>query len=174
MLAARFKSVVIHVNTKRIQASEFQRDKEDPLKRTLQIDYGKAYQCMYQDEVQGALWSRQSVNLFTYALTHKCSTDTMLSCSDYTAKDKYSNRTFVEYLYEHVIQKDESVSDEIIWSDSPSSEFKNKYMVHLLQRLSSRFKKKFIWKFIATSHGKGVIDGIGSDVKSLVRSTSMS
>ena len=51
MLAASFKSVVIHVNTKRIQASEFQRDKEDPLKRTLQIDYAMAYQCMYQDEV---------------------------------------------------------------------------------------------------------------------------
>ena len=82
MLAASFKSVVIHVNTKRMQVSEFQRDKEDPLKLTLQIDYAMAYQCMYQDKLQEALWSRQPVNLFTCALTHKCSTNTMLIWTD--------------------------------------------------------------------------------------------
>ena len=80
----------------------------------------------------------------------------------------------LEYWYEHVIQKDESVSEEIIWSHGLSSEFKNKYKVHLLEQLLARFKKKFIWKFTAKSLGKGVVGGIRGNVKFLVRSTSMS
>ena len=54
MLASSFKTVLLHINTKRIQA-EFEKDKADPTKQTLQIDNAVAYQCMYQDEVSGAL-----------------------------------------------------------------------------------------------------------------------
>ena len=36
------------------------------------------------------------------------------------------------------------------------------------------YGKKFIWKFSATSHGKGVVDGIGGNVKSNVRRQVMS
>ena len=46
-------------------------------------------------------------------------------------------------------------------------------MVHLLQTLSRKYNKEFEWKFIATSHGKGVVDGIGGNAKSLVRCHSM-
>ena len=63
-------TILHHINTKKIQASEFNRDKTDPSKRVLQIDYAMAYTCEYQDEVQSALWGRGSVNLFTAALTH--------------------------------------------------------------------------------------------------------
>ena len=46
---------MLHINTKQIQAEEFEKDKADPTKRSCQIDYATAYQCMYQDEVSGAL-----------------------------------------------------------------------------------------------------------------------
>ena len=55
MLASSFKTVLLHINTKRIQPEEFEKDKAGPTKQTLQIDYAMAYQCMYQDEVSGAL-----------------------------------------------------------------------------------------------------------------------
>ena len=55
MLASSSKAVMLHINTKRIQAEEFEKDKVDPSKQTCQIDYAVAYQCMYQDEVSGAL-----------------------------------------------------------------------------------------------------------------------
>ena len=55
MLASSFKTVLLQINTKRIQVEEFEKDKADPTKQTLQIDYAMAYQCVYQDEVSGAL-----------------------------------------------------------------------------------------------------------------------
>ena len=161
--------ILNHINTKRIQASEFNRDKADPSKRVLQIDYAMAYTCEYQDEVQSALWGRGSVNLFTAAVTHRGITKTLLFCTNYKNKDKFANGVFLEYLYANEMQPDETVTQEIVWSDGPTSEFKNRYTRKLLETLSEKYNNKFVWKFSATSHGKEVVDGIGGNVKSTVR-----
>ena len=63
-------------------------------------------------------------------------------------------------MYENWIKSNEDV-EEIIWSDGPTSEFKNRYMKTLLSMLSEKYNKPFTWKFSATSHGKGVVDGVG-------------
>ena len=41
-------------------------------------------------------------------------------------------------------------------------------MQHLIQKLSAIYNKPFVWKFSASAHGKGVVDGVGGWVKSLV------
>ena len=43
------------------------------------------------------------------------------------------------------------------------------YLRQLIEDLSLQYKKKFIWKFSATSHGKGVVHGIGANVKLNIR-----
>ena len=75
-----------------------------------------AYQCEYQDEVQSATWTRGSINLFTCDVTYNGSTNTLLICTDYKGKDKFSNGTFIEYLYQNHIPEDHKVRSEIIWS----------------------------------------------------------
>ena len=132
-----------------------------------------AYQCQQQNEIQSALWSRGSVNLFTCSVYFANETKTYLICSNYKGKDKFSNGTFLEHIYEKELSHDGDM-DEVIWSDGPTSEFKNKYMRHLIEKLSLKYNKKFTWKFSATSHGKGVVDGIGGKVKSTVRRKVMS
>ena len=57
----------------------------------------------------------------------------------------------------------------LIYTNEPSSEFKNRYIVKLVSVLSKKFQCKVSWKYFATSHGKGVVDGIGGSAKSLVR-----
>ena len=44
----------------------------------------------------------------------------------------------------------------------------------ILYDLAQKFQKDFSWKYFATSHGKGVVDGVGGRAKSLVRQKSMS
>ena len=56
----------------------------------------------------------------------------------------------------------------IIYTDGPSSEFKNRYIVKLVSMLSKKFQCKVSWKYFATSHGKGA-DRISRSAKSLVR-----
>ena len=62
----------------------------------------------------------------------------------------------------------------VISSDGPASEFKNKFMVKLLHHLSLKFQRTFMWKYSATSHGKGIVDGIGGNVKRLVKQKMLS
>jgi len=162
-----------HVRVKRIQEAEFENDKKAA--RVLQIDFAMAYQCEYQDEVQSALWSRQSVTLFTAAVFHCGETKSLVICSDTKNKDKTTVLAFLFEVYEKFIEHvDNSSIDEIIYSDGPSSEFKNKYMMKAVYMLSAKYNKNFQWKYFATSHGKGVVDGIGGRAKSLVRQAVMS
>ena len=122
-----FEDFVSHINVKRIQQKAFQDDLTEPNTRVLQIDYALAYQCEYQNEMS-ALWSRESINLFTCVVFHQSITKTLLNCTNYKGKDKFANETFLEHLYGHEIPQDENVVKEVTWSDGPTSEFKNKFM----------------------------------------------
>ena len=63
--------------------------------------------------------------------------------SDSHDKGKDIVTVFVDFLYNHF--DDLGVITYIIWSDAPSSEFKNKFMVKFLKSLSQ--------KHISLSHG---------------------
>ena len=133
-----------------------------------------AYQCQQQSEIQSALRTRGSINLFMCAVYHKDQTKTFLICTDYKGKDKFSNGTFLEYLYENELLNGGKVLNEVIWSDGPTAEFINKFMRQLIQNLSLKYSKPFTWKFSGTSHGKGDVDGVGGKVKSTIRHKVMS
>ena len=95
----------------------------------------------------------------------------MLICSDTTEKEKNTVRNFISAIYYKLdpsSQNNKNIT-EIIWTEGPSSEFKNKYMVAFLQELSSKHNKNFHWKYFATSHGKGVVDGVDGKAKSTVQ-----
>ena len=101
-------------------------------------------------------------------------TKTFLFCTNYKNKDKYANEVFLKHFYANEIPKDKEVTQEIIWSDGPTSEFKNRFTVKIMESLSRIHGKEFVWKFSVTSHGKGVVDGIGGNVISTVRQKRMS
>lgn len=165
--------VLNHVNLKRIQAENFQKDKLRNSTRIIQIDFAMSFCCEYQNEIQSALWSRSSVLLFTVAVFYKNICKTFIFCSDHQNKDKDTIYVFLHKLFE-ILKEDELPAADIIWSDGPSSEFKNRYMVKLLSDLCAKHNHEFYWKYFATSHGKGVVDGIGGNVKRLVRQKIMS
>ena len=47
-------------------------------------------------------------------------------------------------------------------------------MVRLLEVLAQKYKRNFTWKYFATIHGKGIVDGVGGRAKSIVRTAVMS
>ncbi|XP_063228207.1 uncharacterized protein LOC134534095 isoform X1 [Bacillus rossius redtenbacheri] len=67
-LIADMPKMMLHVNTKRIQHDEFEKDKANGTKRVLEVDFAMSFSCEYQNEIQSALWSRASVVLFTAAV----------------------------------------------------------------------------------------------------------
>ena len=61
----------------------------------------------------------------------------------------------------------DSVKTVHIWSDGPSSQFKNQYVAAALPWLQAETNIQVDWNFFATSHGKGAVDGIGGTIKRL-------
>ncbi|KAJ2937733.1 hypothetical protein O0L34_g19126 [Tuta absoluta] len=170
----KYEEFRYHVLLKRIQSDAFLKDKRDKNTRILQIDFSMSYSCEYQNEIQSALWARSSVTLFTAAVFFQDNCCSFIIYSDCQHKDKDTVFVFVNHLYDEIMtNSEESSINEVIWSDGPASEFKNKFMVKLTNLLSAKFKKPFTWRYTATSHGKGVIDGIGGNVKRLVKQKSM-
>ena len=60
---------------------------------------------------------------------------------------------FIDLLYDHL---DNPGAVHVIWSDGPSSESKNRFMVKFFQSHSQKHQTAFLWKYFAKSHGKGV------------------
>ncbi|KAJ8038387.1 hypothetical protein HOLleu_15805 [Holothuria leucospilota] len=151
-----------HVRVKRIQALSFEEKKKE--NKVIQMDFAMSYSCEYQNEIQSALWSRDSVTLFTAAIFSGGRCETHLIVSNTSDKGKDSVYTFAKYLAA------KAPNDPIIFfTDGPSSEFKNKFIAKLLLILAQEYGKMFEWQYFATSHGKGVVDGVGGAAKSLVR-----
>lgn len=75
----------------------------------------------------------------------------------------------VPYLFLILQRLPPSAKRVVIWSDNPSSQFKNKYIMRSVNVLSDLLHKEISWAFFAAQHGKGVVDGIGACVKLYVR-----
>ena len=82
-----------------------------------------AYVCEYQNEVQSALWSRNSVQLFTGAVFYNNDCKTYQICSDTKDKGKDSIYCFIEILYGILMFENCNTDTETIFIDGPPSEF---------------------------------------------------
>ena len=97
----------------------------------------------------------------------------MIYCTNYKGKDKWCNGAAIEDMYNSNSTTDE-IQKEIIWSDGPISEYKNRLMCYLTSYLSVKYGNSFTRKFSATANGKGAVDGVGGCVNFLVRMKAMS
>lgn len=104
-------------------------------------------------------------------------------CTSYLAvtdsQDKGENSVYC-FLHKLVSVERQNLKKQLLkCSDGPLREFKNHFCVKALSLLkqwlySEGIDCKVTWKYFATSHGKGVVDGIGGSAKSLVREQVMS
>lgn len=134
------------------------------LEAVLQMDFAENFVCEAQDEVQTAHWNQRQLSLFTTAIYH---------CGTFQSKVFVSNNlhhtkeTIVPYLVKLLSNLPSSVKILKIWSDGPSSQFKNRFIAAMIVHLEAKFEIQIIWNYFATSHGKGCVDGIGA--KCIVR-----
>ena len=63
-----------------------------------------AYSCDYQNEIQSALWSQETVQLFTAAFFYKNKSITFLICSNTKDKGKNSVYALLMRLFDIIIK----------------------------------------------------------------------
>ena len=159
-------SFVQHCFIKKQQAISFETDKIhlDGKNAVIQMDFSENYTCQWQNEVQSAHWHQTQVTVFTVAIWTKPNKppQSHIYVSDNLDHDKQSIAVFVDMLLSDLKSKSPEIDEVSFWTDGPSSQFKNRYIVSLINFLKLRHTlTKMHWNYFATSHGKGPVDGIG-------------
>ncbi|XP_050500497.1 uncharacterized protein LOC126880583 isoform X1 [Diabrotica virgifera virgifera] len=157
----------VHCYIKNVQSEEFEarRLENNPKSGTLQIDFAENFSLISQDEIQSAHWSHQQVTLFTACVWTGSATSSYTIVSDDLSHQKLSIKVFLYRIIEDILKRFPNLEKLSIFSDGPSSQFKNKYTAGLLCSMQKHFKIDFDWLFFATSHGKGSVDAIGGAIK---------
>lgn len=160
-----------HTYTKRVQAQNFADEKisvlSTPLKAVVQVDFAENYTTKFQDEIQSAYWSYSQVTLFTVCVWAQEGPFSLVIVSDYLSRDKYAVHTFLQdILIEIEVHYGRKFKEIVFFSDGAASQFKQKYHLNNMTHLQC---ENIQWKFFATSHGKGPVDGIGGELKRRVK-----
>lgn len=132
----------------------------------LQIDFSENFVCESQDEVQSAHWNQRQLTLFTSAFYHN---EIFRSHVIVSNNLTHTKETIVPFLNKLLSNLPSTLKTLKIWSDGPSSQFKNKYIAAIIPIFESKYNIKIFWNYFATSHGKGCVDGIGAIAKTVVR-----
>lgn len=130
------------------------------------MDFAENFVCEAQDEVQSAHWNQRQLSLFTTAFYHNGTFQSKVFVSNNL---NHTKETIVPYLMKLLSNLPSSVKILKIWSDGPSSQFKNRFIAAMIAHLEAKFEIQIIWNYFATSHGKGSVDGIGATAKCIVR-----
>ena len=96
----------------------------------LQTDVAENCSTFWQDEVQSAHWHKNQITVFIAALWQSVSCASAMVVSD----DRSHSRDCVIVFLEHLIKQilNENIAALHIWSDGPSSQFKNRYIAATL------------------------------------------
>ena len=124
------------------------------------MDFSENYTCVEQDEIQSAHWKKISVFIAVCWVSGQ--TESYALISDYREHDKYfcghCNQTIIADL-----KRKCSLHTIDFFTDDAASQFKQKYTLNNMTLIFNDIE--CTWHFFATSHGKGAVDGIGSEVK---------
>ena len=153
-LCTIFPDFFIHSFVKRKQAKSYVEDKQEALMKNsntvmTKVDFTENYTCAAQDEVQSAYWKQNQSTLFTSVLSFRENTQCEVIISDHLKHDKIPIVVFRDELFS---KKPANATTVKVWSDGPSNQFKNKYVMGSLDKLSTKHKVHMIWNFSVTSH----------------------
>ncbi|XP_065058999.1 uncharacterized protein LOC135686653 [Rhopilema esculentum] len=167
-LKRQLPAYLIHVYIKRQQKTFFEKKKSnvDGKSCVLHVDFSENALLRDQDEPQSAHWTHNQAGLFTaYFWRTQVSGESHIIVTDDVNHTKDQVWTFITTLLEDFTGRHLDIETIDIFSDGTSTQFKQRYLFSNLSKWESTFGIKVNWHFFATSHGKGVIDGIGGTVK---------
>lgn len=131
-----------HSFIKRNQAKSYQEHREasdipefNAKLAMFQVDFSENYTCIAQDEVQSFHWVQPQVSLLTVSLWHSGKHHPLTIVSDNLDHGKETVVAYIDRILEEI---PEAIEDVYIWSDGPSSQFKNRFITASLAILEKR------------------------------------
>ena len=134
----------------------------------LQVDFAENFNLKEQDEIQAAHWNTIPLSIFTAFVWSKKENFSFALPSADVSHDKFVVNAALEIISNHIKIVLPNVKEINCFSDGAASQFKQRFLFRNLIHISNERKIRLNWHFFATSHGRGVVDGIGGTVKRLL------
>ena len=170
-LKKQLNTFLLYTFVKRERAATFNslKSSSDGISIVLQVDFSENAMIVAQKEVQSAHWHHPEATLFTaHAWINNDNNFSMVIISDDLNHTKYCILVYMQCIFRSLRAKFPSIQAINIFSDGPSSQLKQRFLFSNLHHWEQDHVITIRWNFFATSHGKGVVDGIGGTVKRTV------
>lgn len=129
-----------HIYFKRDQAKSYQNDKS--ITRDLkiyvegvalvQVDFAENYTCIAQREVQSYHWRQPQVSILTCSIFYNGNQFPYVFLSDNL---DHTKETIIVCMAKIMEEMPSTIKEVRVWSDEPSSQFKNKYITVIIKSL---------------------------------------
>ena len=135
----------------------------------VQMDFAENFTCTSADEVQSAYWNGTAVTLHPVVIYFK-KDDSLLHKNYVAVSDDLGHNIGLVYaiikdIVTQVKQIVPNLSHIHYWTDSPSSQYRNKTAFYIISDHTSLFGIPASWNYFETGHGKGPCDGVGGTAK---------
>lgn len=136
----------------------------------IQMDFAENFTCSSAEEVQSAYWNSCAVTLHpvvTYyrASDGKLTHNNYVFVSDDLAHNFGTVYAILDKLMPMIKMKIPHLKTVHYWTDSPSSQYRNKSSFFIVSDHENIFGVTAVWNFFESGHGKGPCDGIGGTSK---------
>ena len=162
-LKKQLNTFLLHTFVKRNQAASFDSLKKscDGKSIVLQVDFSENPTIAAQKEIQAAHWHHAQATIFTtHAWINNATNFSMVVISDDLNHTKYSIFIYMQCIFRSLQAKFPSIQTVNVFSDGPTSQFKQRFLFSNLHYWEQDHDISIRWNFFATSHGKGVVDGL--------------
>lgn len=163
---------ICHVERVKSQYKEIKTLKENlPKDEVLvQMDFAENYTCKSHAEVQSAYWNQTPVTLHPVVIYYQGQNNKLEHKSIVVVSDELSHSTstvctFLDSLIPQIKEICPNVRYLHYWTDSPSSQYRNKTIFDLVAKHRNLYGVSARWNYFESGHGKGPCDGLGGTVK---------
>jgi hypothetical protein len=136
----------------------------------IQMDFSENYSCQTMEEIQSAYWNASMVTLHPTIIYFKDCDDKLCHKSlVFVSEVLHHNAAMVSAILKSVVKIAKEYVPDVkqihFWTDSPSSQYRNKSVFDLINRFESTHGCKASWHYFESGHGKSACDGVGGTTK---------
>lgn len=135
-----------------------------------QMDFSENYKCSQAEEVQSAYFNQGMVTLHPVVAYYRTGEESLCHQSYVFVSDETThNAATVLAIMQKLVPKLQELVPNLkvvhYVTDSPTSQYRNKYIFHVIAKHEDMFSVKASWQYFEAGHGKGPCDGVGGTTK---------
>lgn len=161
-----------HLNRAHAQYHAFKMEREnamkDPSSIVLQIDFAENMRLRQSREEKSAYYCEEQISIHAVHTWTSEGEESLVAISDSTDHRAPAVWAGIMPILENAVTQKMKTYVCIV-SDSPTSQYRNKEVFFMMKKVCDNWGISMRWIYLEAGHGKGISDGIGATIKSLIQ-----